>query len=293
MFRKDHQENFIKWFFILPALAFFFAWNIFPLLWVLGLSFHKYSIMTGRPPRFVGLENYTRIFGDPYFWDRFRTTFTYVFVAVFFEFVIGFGLALLFNQEIKGKKIMLTLMMAPMIIAPVATGVFFRFMYEPTWGIFGYFLDKLVGLRPQFLQDYRLALPSVILADIWMWSPFMLMMTLAGLQAVPDYLLEAAEVDRLSWWTKFRHIILPTIRPVLVLALLLRTIDAFRLFDKIFVMTGGGPGTATEIISMSVYRLAFLFFRTGRGSALAIILLVVAIVFTNIYLLLLRAGRKA
>lgn len=188
---------------------------------------------------------------------------------------------------------MLTLMMAPMIIAPVATGVFFRFMYEPTWGIFGYFLDKLVGLRPQFLQDSRLALPSVILADIWMWSPFMLMMTLAGLQAVPDYLLEAAEVDRLSWWTKFRHIILPTIRPVLVLALLLRTIDAFRLFDKIFVMTGGGPGTATEIISMSVYRLAFLFFRTGRGSALAIILLVVAIIFTNIYLLLLRAGRKA
>jgi len=207
--------------------------------------------------------------------------------------VMGFGLGLLFNQEIKGKKIMLTLMMAPMIIAPVATGVFFRFMYEPTWGIFGYFLDKLVGVRPQFLQDARLALPSVILADIWMWSPFMLMMTLAGLQAVPDYLLEAAEVDRLSWWTKFRHIILPTIRPVLVLALLLRTIDAFRLFDKIFVMTGGGPGTATEIVSMSVYRLAFLFFRTGRGSALAMILLVVAIIFTNIYLLLLRGRRKA
>jgi len=286
------QKNYIQWWFIAPVLVFFFFWNIFPLLWVLGLSFYRFSIMMGMPPRFVNLSNYARIFNDPYYWGRFQTTFIYVFSAVFFEFLIGFGLSFLFNQRIKGKKIMLTLIMAPMIIAPVAAGVFFRFMYEPTWGIFGYCLNRVFGIKPPlFLQNSSLALPSVILADIWMWSPFMLMMGLAGLQAVPDYLLEAGEIDRFSRWMKFKYIIFPTIKPILVLALLLRTIDAFRLFDKIFVMTGGGPGATTEVISLSLYRLAFSFFRTGRASALAITLLIIIIIFTNIYLMLLK-GRE-
>jgi multiple sugar transport system permease protein len=288
MDRGKENQSYIKWIFVLPMLIFFFMWNMFPIFWALGLSFYKFSVLRGIPPKFVGLSNYTKFFNDPYFWSRFRITFTYAIMAVFLEFLIGFALGFLFNKEIKGKKIMLTLMMAPMMIAPAAVGVFFRFMYEPTWGIIPYFCDKLFGVRPKFLIDPTLALRSVILVDVWMWSPFILMMTLAGLQAVPQHLLEAAEIDRLSWWMKIRYIILPTIKPILILAVLLRTMDAFRIFDTIYIMTAGGPGTKTEVISISLYRLAFSFFHNGKASALAIILFVITIIFTSLFLALLK-----
>ncbi|MBO8127555.1 MAG: sugar ABC transporter permease [Firmicutes bacterium] len=281
----------IKWWFITPMLVFLFLWNVLPLLWVVGLSFYNYSVLKGGTPRFVGFLNYLLLHMDPYMWERFRTTFLFVLLAVALELVIGFVLGFFFNQKIKGKKYMLPLIFVPMIVAPVAAGVFFRFIYDPHWGIINYFLNTLFGFRLEFLEDAALAMPAVVAVDVWMWSPFMMLMCLAGLQAVPKHLYEAAEIDRLSWWTQFRYIVLPHIKPVLVLAVLLRTIDAFKIFDIIFVMTGGGPGSATEVLPMTLYRNAFLFWRTGSASALAVVLLLIAVAFTSLYLLLIPRPR--
>ncbi|HHY45790.1 MAG TPA: sugar ABC transporter permease [Firmicutes bacterium] len=272
--------------FLMPMLIFLFVWNILPLLWVVGLSFYQFSVLQGGIPRFLGLWNYISILEDPYFWERFRTTFSFVALAVSLELVIGFALGFLFNQKFPGKRIMLPIIFAPMIIAPVAAGVFFRFIYDPHWGVINYFLTKFFNIRLEFLEKADLALPAVAAVDIWMWSPFMMLMCLAGLQAVPQHLLEAAEIDRIPWFMRFRNIVLPHIRPVLVLAVLLRTIDAFKTFDIVFVMTGGGPGAATEVLPMSIYRQAFLFFRTGQASSLAVIVLFIAVAFTSIYLMM-------
>jgi multiple sugar transport system permease protein len=147
-------------------------------------------------------------------------------------------------------------------------------------------LRQFFGVTIQFLEDARWAFPAVLAVDVWMWSPFMALMRLAGLQAVPQHLLEAAEIDQLSWFRKLRYVVLPSIRPVFMLGILLRTIDAFKTFDTVFVMTGGGPGNSTELLSMSLYRMAFIFFNTGKASSLAISMLFIAIAFTSIYLML-------
>lgn len=284
------QENYLskwRWRFLLPVLIFMIAWNVIPLLWVLGMSFYRLNLVSGMPPRFLGMENYASLFNDPYFWDRFRITFSYVLIAVALEIIIGFALGFLFNsQDVWGKKVMLPILFAPMMIAPVASGIFFRFMYDPYWGVINYFLSEVFGVTIQFLEESKWAFPAVIAVDVWMWSPFMALMCIAGLQAVPSHLLEAAEIDRVSWWNKFRYVILPAMSPIFILGALLRTIDAFKTFDTIFVMTGGGPGASTELLSLSLYRMAFLFFNTGKASSLAIVMLFVSIAFTSIYLML-------
>jgi len=284
--REDYLSKW-KWKFLLPVLVFMLVWNLFPLLWVLGLSFYKLNLVSGMPPRYIFLNNYKSLLNDPYFWDRFSLTFRYVLLAVLLEVIVGFGLGFLFNsQDVRGKKIMLPIIFAPMMIAPVASGVFFRFMYDPHWGIINHFLRQFFGVTIQFLEDARWAFPAVLAVDVWMWSPFMALMCLAGLQAVPQHLLEAAEIDQLSWFRKLRYVVLPSIRPVFMLGVLLRTIDAFKTFDTVFVMTGGGPGNSTELLSMSLYRIAFIFFNTGKASSLAISMLFIAIAFTSIYLML-------
>lgn len=286
MIQEDYLSRW-RWRFLLPLLIFMIAWNVIPLLWVLGMSFYRLNLVSGMSPRFLGLENYKSLLNDPYFWDRFQITFSYVLIAVALEIVIGFALGFLFNsQDVMGKKIMLPILFAPMMIAPVASGVFFRFMYDPYWGVINHFLNGVFGFTIQFLEESKWAFPAVVAVDVWMWSPFMALMCIAGLQAVPSYLLEAAEIDRVSWWTKFRYVILPAMSPVFVLGALLRTIDAFKTFDTIFVMTGGGPGSSTELLSLSLYRMAFLFFNTGKASSLAIVMLFISIAFTSIYLML-------
>jgi len=286
MMQEDYLSKW-RWRFLLPVLIFMIAWNVIPLLWVLGMSFYRLNLVSGMPPRFLGVENYGNLFSDPYFWDRFRITFSYVLIAVALEIVIGFALGFLFNsQDVWGKKVMLPILFAPMMIAPVASGIFFRFMYDPYWGVINHFLNEIFGVTIQFLEEPGWAFPAVVAVDVWMWSPFMALMCIAGLQAVPSHLLEAAEIDRVSWWTKFRYVILPAISPVFVLGALLRTIDAFKTFDTIFVMTGGGPGASTELLSLSLYRMAFLFFNTGKASSLAIVMLFISIAFTSIYLML-------
>ncbi|MEM2562151.1 MAG: sugar ABC transporter permease [Candidatus Bathyarchaeia archaeon] len=271
---------------IIPAVAIVFFLVIFPLIWALGLSFHKYNVLRGGQPIFVGLDNYVRLISSEVVWGRFTTTITFVVLAVTIEFLLGFGLAFLFFQEFKGRRLAITLVTMPLLIAPVAAGLFFKYIYDATFGVLTYFVKLFTGISINMLRDY--AMLAAVLVDAWQWTPFMMLFILAGLEAVPKHLLESAEVDRLRWIDKFRAVIWPTIRPLLMLALLFRTMDAFRTFDSVFILTEGGPGTQTELITIYLYRIAFRYFNTGEACSLAFIVLIIVILLTNLYLRMAR-----
>jgi multiple sugar transport system permease protein len=269
---------------VAPALALLLLLNIFPLLWSFGLSFFAYRANRMAPPAFVGLDNYVGVLTDPVVWARLQTTALAVVLTVSCQMVVGFLLALLFEKQFPLRRVLLILVLTPMMLSFVAVGAFFRYYYEPTFGLLSQAVRLLTG-QPFILLDTPAgAMAGIIFADAWMWSPFVMLLVLAGLVSVPKYLYEAAEIDRASWWRRFRTITFPYIRGLLLLALLFRTIEAFKLFDVVFLLTDGGPGTSTETIAVYVYRLAFQYFRTSQSAALAYILLFIVIVLTNLYL---------
>lgn len=273
---------------VAPALALLFLMNIFPLLWSLGLSFFHYRANRLAPPRFAGLYYYEKVLSDPAVWDRLQTTALVVIATVGAQLVVGFLLALLFEKEFPGRRILLMMVLTPMMLSYVAVGAFFRYYYEPTFGLVSQAINAITGGTFILMETTAGALAAIVFADAWMWSPFVMLLVLAGLVSVPKYLYEAAEIDRASWWRRFWTITFPYIRGLLLLALLFRTIEAFKLFDIVFLLTEGGPGTSTETIAVFVYRMAFQYFKTSQSSALAYILLFIVIVLTNLYLYFVR-----
>jgi multiple sugar transport system permease protein len=270
---------------VAPALIVLFLMNIFPLLWSFGLSFYNYRANRQTVPGFVGLDNYAKVLADPTVWERFQTTALIVGSSVLLQLVAGFLVALLCERQFPLRKILLTLVLTPMMLSPVAVGVFFKLYYEPTFGLVSQTINALFTGQPfAMLASPTGAIVGVVLADAWMWSPFVMLLVLAGLVSVPRYLYEAAEVDRASWWRRFRTITFPYIRSLLLLAILFRTIETFKLFDVVYIITEGGPGAATETIGVYIYRIAFQFFRTSQSTALAYIILFVVIVLTSLYL---------
>jgi multiple sugar transport system permease protein len=269
---------------VAPALAVLFVMNIFPLLWSFGLSFFNYRANRVTPPTFAGLEYYGRVMSDPTVWDRLHTTAIIVVLTVTAQMVVGFLLALLFAKEFPLRRYLLILVLTPMMLSYVAMGAFFRYYYEPTFGLLSQMVLLLTGERFVLLQSTAGAMAGIVFADAWMWSPFVMLLVLSGLVSVPKYLYEAAAIDRVSAWRRFWAITFPYIRGLLMLALLFRTIEAFKLFDIVFLLTEGGPGSSTETIAIYVYRIAFQYFRTSESTALAYILLFTVIVLTNLYL---------
>jgi multiple sugar transport system permease protein len=269
---------------VAPAIGLLFVMNIFPLMWSFGLSFFHFRANRLAPPTFAGLYNYDKVLTDPVVWDRLQTTALVVVLTVVAQMVVGFLLALLFEKKFPGRRVLLMLVLTPMMLSFVAVGAFFRYYYEPTFGLLSQAVRVFTG-EPFILLDTTAgALAGIVFADAWMWSPFVMLLVLAGLVSVPQYLYEAAEIDRASWWRRFRTITFPYIKGLLLLALLFRTIEAFKLFDVVFLITEGGPGTSTETIAVYVYRLAFQYFRTSQSTALVYILLFIVIVLTNLYL---------
>lgn len=284
---SDYQ---VKMVFIMPTMILLILMNIFPLLWSLVLSFYKYRVnRPDLPPEFIGFKNYVRLLSDPDVWGYFQTTAYFVVTAVSAQFLIGFGVALLLNREFRYKGLVTTLILLPMMLSPVIVGLFWRFLFKSdTSGLINYFLLPLfnfVQATPiPWTTDPKFAMVSIVIVDTWMWTPFMMLISLAGLSAIPKYLYEAADVDRASNWFKFRWITLPLVSPLLMIAILFRTMDAFKMFDIVYVLTReGGPGTATETVSMNLYKLAFRSFNTGKSCAMAYILLIVIVALSNIY----------
>jgi multiple sugar transport system permease protein len=269
---------------VAPALATLFLVNIFPLMWSFGLSFFAYKANRMAPPVFKGLDNYVDILTDPEVWARFQNTAAIVVGSVALQLVVGFLLALLFAHEFPLRRYLLMLVLTPMMLSLSAVGVFFKLFYDPTLGFIARTVSLFTGQPFVILSTPVSATIAIVIADAWMWSPFVMLLVLAGLVSVPKYLYEAAAIDRVGAWRRFRTITFPYIRSLLLLALLFRTIETFKLFDTVYLLTEGGPGSATETISVYVFRLAFQFFRTAQASALGYIMLFAVIVLTSLYL---------
>jgi multiple sugar transport system permease protein len=279
--------------FIWPTLVLLIAMNLFPLFYSLYLSFTDYSAIARQPPVWIAFQNFRNILNNEQLWEYFATTGRYALMSVGLQTVVGFALAMLVREKFRGSGIVTTLILIPMMLSPVVVGLFWKLMYNPTFGIFNYLLGfSHPATGPDMLASRfagqpvpGLALFAVVIVDVWMWSPFVMLLVLSGLNAIPDYLYEAAAIDRASPWFQFWRITLPQVAPLLLIAVLFRTIEAFKSFDLVMGMTGGGPGTQTELIAVNLYRQAFLGqWRTGRASALAYIILIVIIAVSNLYI---------
>ena len=278
---------------IAPAIATLVIVNIFPLLWSYGLSFFSYNAKKiGVPPHWRGLDNYVDLFTDEDVWGRFQNTAVIVIGSVAVQLVVGFLLALLFAREFPLRRYLLMLVLAPMMLSLSAVGVFFKLFYDPTFGFIPRLVQSFTGETFVILDTPVKATIAIVMADAWMWSPFVMLLVLAGLVSVPKYLYEAAEIDRASAWRRFSTITFPYIRSLLLLALLFRTIETFKIFDVPYVLTEGGPGTSTETISVYLYRVAFNYFQTGRASALGYVVLFGVIVLTSLYLYAIQSRSK-
>jgi multiple sugar transport system permease protein len=285
---RGMSDRTIAWLFITPTLLLLLAINIFPLIWAIRLSFTNFrSNAQYMPTRFVGLENYRDILTDSDLWAAMQVTAHFVFWSVTLEVILGFGLALLINRQFRGHSFWTTLILFPMMLSPAVVGNFWTFLFQPQTGLFNYIVGFFTGISPasfQMIGDVALAPWTIVLVDTWMWTPYVMLICLAGLRSIPTYIYEAAEVDRASQWRRFRSITLPMVTPFLMLAVLFRAIENFKMFDMVNLLTSGGPGSATETVSITLKRAAFEKWDTGYASALAIILFVTVFGAANIYI---------
>ncbi|MEM7749574.1 MAG: sugar ABC transporter permease [Pseudomonadota bacterium] len=228
----------------------------------------------------VGLRNYINLLNDPNFIESFTVTIVFASVVVVAEMIIGVGLALLLDRNLRGMSVLRTVFILPMMIAPIVVGLMWRYMYHPSVGIFNRTLKDL-GLAPiPWLSDPNWALASIIIADIWQWTPFIFILSLAALQSLPKSALEAAQIDGASEWQQVIYIKLPLMLPVLIIAALLRLIDAFKVLEVILVMTNGGPGLSTEIMALRISRTTSEFQELGVAAAMSNYLLLMLLVLT-------------
>lgn len=286
MTRALDESRFFPTLLLGPILVFFIVWNVVPLLWLLGVSFYRYKLTAARPPGYVGFENFIDIWTSSETWGLLGRTLSFMVLTVGGATLLGMLLGFLFwgSGRMPGRRLALTLLFTPMVLPPVAVGTFFRLIYDPIFGIANYITAILFGQRFDFLGDKDLAFGATIAVDVWMWTPFMILMTLAALGSVPKAELEAAEIDQIPWVKRIWYIILPNGKFILMLGILLRTIDAFKTTDLPYLMTNGGPGNITEFVGLSLYRTGFEAFQMGDASALAIVTLLIAIAFASIYL---------
>ena len=281
------SDRAVGWIFIAPTIILLLAINIFPLIWAIRLSFTNYR--ANRPNAEVvnvGLDNYRRILGDSDIWIAMQTTAHFVFWTILLQTLIGFTLAWLIDRRFRSHAFWTTIILIPMMLSPAIVGNFWRFLYQPQIGLFNYVVSFLTGVDPssfEMLGSVRLAPWSIIIVDTWMWTPYVMLICLAGLRSIPDYIYEAAEVDRASNWRQFWSITLPMALPFIMLAVLFRGIENFKMFDMVNLLTGGGPGSTTEVASITLKREAFEKWRTGYSSAFAIILFVAVFGLANIY----------
>jgi multiple sugar transport system permease protein len=290
MSRALDESRFFPTILLGPILVFFLVLNVVPLLWLLGVSFYRYKLTASRPAQYIGFENFTDLWRSTETWGLLGRTLSFMVLTVGGATILGMVLGFLFwgSGHMPGRRLALTLLFTPMVLPPVAVANFYRLMYDPTFGIINYFAEKIVGQRFDFLTNKDLAFGATIAVDVWMWTPFMILITLAALGSVPKAELEAAEIDRIPWLKRIWYIIVPHGKFILMLGILLRTIDAFKTTDLPLIMTNGGPGDRTEFVGLSLFRTGFEAFQVGDASALAIITLLIAIAFASIYLYVLN-----
>ena len=284
---KGFSDRAIAWIFVAPTIVILLAINIFPLIWTIYLSFTNYAV--NRPDReikYVGLRNYERILGDADTWATMQATAHFLIWTIVLQVLIGFALAYFINKKFKGNNLWTTIIVLPMMLSPAVVGNFWTFLYQPQIGLFNYIVNFITGIDPSsfsMIGSTTLAPWAIVIVDTWMWTPFVMLICLAGLRSIPDSIYEAAECDRASKWRQFWTITLPMVLPFLMLAVLFRGIENFKMFDLVVQLTGGGPGNLTTLTSIDLKREAFEKWRTGLSSAYAVILFVTVFGLASIY----------
>jgi multiple sugar transport system permease protein len=280
------KERAFLWLFLSPALIFLLFANVYPLLYVFYMSFFKFnSLVPNSVPVFNGISNFVNLIKDPKIIDSFLKTIYFVGGTVTVEFIFGILIALLITTNLRGMEYLRGFFLIPLMMAPVVAGTLWRTMYHYMYGPINFFLG-ILGIPPQeFLGNIHTALLSVMNVEIWQVTPVVIFILAAGIQSLPIDIYKSAAVDGASKWQILTRITLPLLKPVFIIALLLRIMDAFKVFDTIYVMTYGGPGKATELISVLIYKEGLKYFNIGRASALSIIFLIVIFLISINFLL--------
>jgi multiple sugar transport system permease protein len=276
---------------MLPALLLLAALSIFPFLFIVWMSFNDVSPIGGLSFDWVGLENWRNLFTDPDVRSSWMISGVYFVATVGLEMILGIAIALLVHEIVWGKNLAISLLLMPMFIAPVIVGLLGRFLVDPTYGLYAWILKTTDLYTQNILGSQGAALTAVILMDVWEWTPLITIIVLAGLSSMPQEIFEAAMVDGANYRQRLRHMVMPFISGVVIVALLIRSMDAIRFFDIIFITTNGGPADSTKIIPIRLYETAFRFFELGYAAAIGLGMLAFSILIANLFLrILARQG---
>ncbi|MCW8207018.1 sugar ABC transporter permease [Verminephrobacter aporrectodeae subsp. tuberculatae] len=262
--------------YILPALLVMLAGLVYPIANAVRLSFYDWPMGTDfDTARFVGIEAFVQMLESPQVWTSMGVTLAFVFIAVTAELLLGVALALFLEKPVRGMRFFRSLFVLPMMIAPICVGLIWRYLFDASFGPINQAL-AWIGIAPQaWLASPALAFGAMVLTDVWQWTPFVLIMVLAGLQGLDESVMEAARMDGANGWQQIVRVKLPIVQPILIVTLLARMIDGFRGLEVIYVMTFGGPGLSTELFSLHIFKAAFISQKLGYSAALSILLLVI------------------
>ncbi|RAV11251.1 carbohydrate ABC transporter permease [Paenibacillus contaminans] len=261
----------LKWIYTMPAVLFVLLMMVFPIVYTFRISFFEWSMSSTTPPKWVGLDNYSALLSDTRFWESVKNTFTFSIGALALETVLGVAIAMLLYRDFRGKNIVKTLFLLPMVATPVAMGLVWLLIYEPSIGVANILLKSL-GFDPQlWIASPKQVIPSLILIDVWEWTPMVALIVMAGLATLPSEPYEAADVDGATVWQKFVHLTLPMLRPTIIVAVMLRLIDVLKTFDIIYSTTQGGPNMKSETLNIYGYTLGFQYFKLGMASSLLVV----------------------
>jgi len=281
---RPHRKRRTAWLFVGPSIIVILMVTIFPTIYSLGLSLFKWEITLEHKP-FIGLGNYIQLFQDERFLHSILVTALITVVGVSLELVVGFAFAELVFDKMRGQRIIVALTLLPVMIMPVVVGSTWRLLWDTQYGPINQIIGWIIGRPFHFvwLGQTTSALFAILVTEIWQWTPFMFLVILSALATLDVELFEAADIDGASAWSKLRHLTIPLIRPILIVALLIRGLDCLKSFDIIFTTTRGGPGTSTETITLYIYTVGYKFFRLGYGAAASFILLILlALVLTRL-----------
>jgi multiple sugar transport system permease protein len=263
-----------------PSIILLVAITLFPVLYSLDLSFRSFSlIIPGMTGQWVGLDNYTQMLSDGDFWHAVMLSVVFVVVGVAIELVLGIILGVAIDSLSFGRRLFTSLLLVPMILTPLVIGLMYNFLFNAQFGLFTYLINLAgIPLPDGILGNAATAFPALIVTDVWEWTPFMALIVLAGLQALPPEPLQAARVDGAGTWATLRYVTSPMLRPLLAVGVVFRAAEAIKEFDKVYILTGGGPGNSSEVVDLFTYRVAFANWQMSYGAALGIVLFVVSMI---------------
>lgn len=289
-------NRFVPYLFLLPAVTILALGLMVPLYNSLVLSFYDWDFGEAWAAKdYLGWQNFRRLLTDPAVWGAVKVTFIFGFWVVLLEMIIGVGLALLLEQPVRGASFFRTIFVLPLMIAPIVVGLIWRYLLDARNGVINYYLDSIGNAVPflqnlgfdrqEWLADPTLAMFSIVISDVWQWTPFIFMIALAGLQGLPSNIIEASKIDGANWLQMTWRIKLPMMRNILLIALLMRIIDVFRALEVIYIMTNGGPGSSTRVLSLLLFQTAFTSNDLGYAATIAVLLSVILIVLSILLML--------